>query len=220
LEQALQGITFSRADQLKRFLRYICEMEIAGRAPEIKEYSIATEALGHSAAYSPSEGSSVRSRAHSLRQKLQEYYEVENPEAEIQISLQKGSYVPCFVKRPEPTMRPEPAPAAPVRSSRALVVAFCAAALVILATGTAAMVLMNVRKTANSLDPALLDAWGPMLRPGAEVVICIGSPPSLLLKNWKTDPTPFNKDVTPAPPGIVDWYSGLHMPDGGGKLYM
>ncbi len=72
LEQALQGTTFSRADQLKRFLRYVCEMEIAGRAPEIKEYSIATEALGHSADYSPSDGSSVRSRAHSLRQKLQE----------------------------------------------------------------------------------------------------------------------------------------------------
>jgi len=51
LEQALQGTTFSRADQLKRFLRYVCEMEIAGRAHEIKEYSIATEALGHSADY-------------------------------------------------------------------------------------------------------------------------------------------------------------------------
>ena len=218
LEQALQGTTFSRADQLKRFLRYICEMEIAGRAHEIKEYSIATEALGHSAAYSPSEGSSVRSRAHSLRQKLQEFYEIENPQAEIQISLQKGSYVPCFVKRPEPGLPPEPAPAPPTRSYRGLVVAFCAGALAILAAGTAALVFVNARKV--TVDPTLLDAWGPMLRPGAEVVICIGSPPALLLKNWKTDPTSFNKDVTPAPPGIVDWYSGLHMPDGGGKLYM
>src|SRR5882672_12116857 len=101
LEQVLQGSAFSRAELLKRFLGYICEMEIAGRAHEIKEYSIATEALGRSAAYSPGDGSSVRSRAHSLRQKLQEFYEVENPQAEIQISLQKGSYVPCFVKRPE-----------------------------------------------------------------------------------------------------------------------
>ncbi len=52
------------------------------------------------------------------------------------------------------------------------------------------------------------------------MVICIGSPPALLLKSWKVDPTPFNKDVTPAPEGIVNWYSGLHMMDGGGKLYM
>jgi len=218
LEQALQGTTLSRADQLKRFLRYVCEMEIAGRAHEIKEYSIATEALGHSADYSPSDGSSVRSRAHSLRQKLQEYYEIENPEAEIQISLHKGSYVPCFVKRPEAEGRPEGSVAKPEKAYRSFAFAFCAGALAILAVGTAALVLS--RKVVNSVDPALHETWGPMLRPGAEVVICIGSPPALLLKSWKVDPTPFNKDVTPAPEGIVNWYSGLHMMDGGGKLYM
>jgi hypothetical protein len=67
LERALQGQTFSRADHLKRIVRYVCEIEIAGRADEIEEYSIATEALGHPAAYSPGDGSSVRNRAHSLR---------------------------------------------------------------------------------------------------------------------------------------------------------
>src|SRR5882672_867214 len=107
LEQVLQGATFARADQLKRFLRYVCEMEIAGRAQEIKEYSIATEALGRSAAYSPGDGSSVRSRAHALRQKLQEFYELENPEAEIRIELHKGSYIPVFVERPETAPMPE-----------------------------------------------------------------------------------------------------------------
>ncbi len=219
LEQALQGNTFSRADQLKRFLRYICEMEIAGRANEIKEYSIATEALGHSAAYSPSEGSSVRSRAHSLRQKLQEYYEIENPEAEIQISLQKGSYVPCFVKRSETMRLPEAGIAKPRKTWRGFAFAFCAGALAMLVAGAGALVLVNARK-AYSVDPALHETWGPMLRPGAEVVICMGSPPSLLLKSWKVDPTPFNKDVTPAPDPVINWYSGLHMLDGGGKLYM
>jgi hypothetical protein len=220
LEQALQGTTLSRADQLKRFLRYVCEMEIAGRAHEIKEYSIATEALGHSADYSPSDGSSVRSRAHSLRQKLQEYYEIENPEAEIQISLHKGSYVPCFVKRPEAVERLEPGIAKLEKPSRSFAFAFCAGAISILAVGAAAAVLVNSRNAVHSVDPALGETWGPMLRPGAEVVICIGSPPALLLKSWKVDPTPFNKDVTPAPEGIVNWYSGLHMMDGGGKLYM
>ena len=107
LEQTLQHATFARADQLKRFLRYICEMEIAGRAHEIKEYSIATEALGYSVDYSSADGSSVRNRAHALRQKLQDIYEAENPQAEIQISLQKGSYIPCFLKGPEPVKAPE-----------------------------------------------------------------------------------------------------------------
>jgi hypothetical protein len=231
LEQVLQGNTFSRADQLKRFLRYVCEMEIAGRAETIKEYSIATEALGHSAAYSSSEASSVRSRAYSLRQKLQEYYEIEHPDAEIQISLQKGSYVPCFVRRPEvltrleAVERPEAVEqvgagiSSPDKTRRNLAFAFCAGALVVLALGVVALFVVNVGK-ADSVEPALRETWGPMLRPGAEVVVCIGSPPSLLLKSWKIDPTPFNKDVTPAPEGIVNWYSGLRMMDGGGKLYM
>jgi hypothetical protein len=59
-----------------------------------------------------------------------------------------------------------------------------------------------------------------LLKPGAEVVLCIGSPPSLLLKSWSVDPTPFIKEVSPAPDSIVDWYAGLHMANGGGKIYM
>ena len=33
--------TFSRSDQLQAFLRYICDLELAGRGNEISEYSIA-----------------------------------------------------------------------------------------------------------------------------------------------------------------------------------
>lgn len=195
-------------------------MEIAGRAHDVKEYSIATEALGHSTDYSSADGSSVRNRAHSLRQKLQEYYEVENPNAEIQISLQKGSYIPCFVKGTEPMVRREEAIAKPEKSYRRLAFIFGVLALAILLVETAALVLVGSRTAANSIDPALQDTWGPLLRPGAEVIICIGSPPSLLLKSWRADPPPSNKDATPAPERIVNWYSGLHMLDGGGKLYM
>ena len=219
LEQALQGNTFSRADQLKRILRYVCEMEISGRAHEVKEYSIATEALGHSPAYSPADGSSVRNRALSLRQKLLEYYETENPDAEIQIVLQKGSYVPCFVKRPETAAGPKAAIAKPEKGYRKYAVAFCIAAIAILVVENAAL-FVNSRRAVNSVDPALQEIWGPMLRPGADVVICVGSPPSLLLKSWRVEPPISSKDHTPAPPEIVNWYSGLHMADGGGKLYM
>lgn len=220
LEQTLQANTFARADQLKRFLRYVCEMEIAGRAHEIKEYSIATEALGYSADYSSTDGSSVRNRAHSLRQKLQEYYEAENPHAEIQISLQKGSYIPCFIKGSEPIKPPEEVIAAPVKSYRKLAFLLAAIALAIIVVESAALVYVSSRSATVSADPDLHEAWGPMLQAGAEVVVCIGSPPALLLKSWRTDPPAFNKDVTPAPERVVNWYAGLRMLDGGGKLYM
>ena len=220
LEQVLQGNTFSRADQLKRFLRYICEMEIAGRAHEIKEYSIATEALGRSAAYSPGDGSSVRSRALSLRQKLQEFYETENPEAEIRIELHKGSYIPCFVERSGAGRPPEAPLATPVKAGRRFRFAFGADAITALVIGAAALILVIWPRMSKSPDPDLQETWGPMLRPGAEVVICLGSPPALLLKSVKDGVIPLGTNALPAPEPIATWYAGLRMMDGGGKLYM
>jgi hypothetical protein len=52
LERVLKSQTFSRSDQLKRFLQYICDEEISGNAQHLNEYSIAVEALGRPANYS------------------------------------------------------------------------------------------------------------------------------------------------------------------------
>src|SRR5258706_100322 len=81
----------------------------------------ATNALHRPADYSPGEDSSVRSRAHALRRKLQEYYEAEAPDAELRIELPKGSYRPIFVARPTMLqLVPESIPrlAAPLPQSR------------------------------------------------------------------------------------------------------
>jgi hypothetical protein len=98
LEDVLQSTTFVRADQLRNFLRYICEMEIAGRASELCEFRIGIEAFGRPADYSPIEDGIVRRRAVSLREKLQEVYETDLADARIRIDLPKGRYVPRFVR--------------------------------------------------------------------------------------------------------------------------
>src|ERR1035437_4970179 len=115
-EELLNSRTLARSEQLARFLRYICTLELEGRGAEITEYSIATNALNRPNNYSPGEDSSVRSRAHALRRKLQEYYELEAPAAEIRIGLPKGSYRPLFTARsdaPSPTLEPVPPPSLP-----------------------------------------------------------------------------------------------------------
>src|ERR1051326_6024293 len=81
IEVVLHSQTFSRADQLKCFLKYVCEMEMAGRGHELTEYLIGIEALGRPANYSPGDDSAVRTRAFALRKKLQEFYEHEQPNA-------------------------------------------------------------------------------------------------------------------------------------------
>jgi len=98
LDAVLRSNTFARSDQLKSFLRYVCEMEIAGHGHELTEYLIGVEALGRPSQYSPGDDSAVRNRAFALRKKLQEFYERENPDAPIRIELHKGSYCPHFVE--------------------------------------------------------------------------------------------------------------------------
>jgi hypothetical protein len=99
LEEVLHSVTFLRASQVRNFLRYICEMEFAGRASALHEYLIGVEALGRPTAYSTDDDSSVRRRAYALRQKLEEVYAKELTDAPVRIDVPKGSYVPRFIPR-------------------------------------------------------------------------------------------------------------------------
>ena len=98
MEEVLQSATFLRANQVKNFLRYICEMELAGRASALHEYLIAVEAMGLPSSYSTDDDSSVRRRAYALRQKLERVYASELTQAKVRIEVPKGSYVPRFVQ--------------------------------------------------------------------------------------------------------------------------
>jgi hypothetical protein len=97
LEEVLRSTTFLRASQVRNFLRYICEMELAGRGAALHEYLIGVEALGRPTAYSTEDDSSVRRRAYALRQKLDEVYAKELTDARVRIDVPKGSYVPRFL---------------------------------------------------------------------------------------------------------------------------
>jgi hypothetical protein len=72
LNLVCQSQTFARSDRLKDLLRFVCEAEIEGHQENLKEYVIGIEALGRPQGYSPSEDSSVRSRAYELRRKTGE----------------------------------------------------------------------------------------------------------------------------------------------------
>jgi hypothetical protein len=115
LDRVLTSRTFSRSERLRAFLRYVCEAEFEGRAEQINEYALGVSALGRPPDYSPAEDSSVRSRAYELRNKLRTYYESEAANDPLQIEIDKGGYVPRFVRRekatPAPAPPPPPAPA-------------------------------------------------------------------------------------------------------------
>ena len=93
----LQSGIFQRAPLLESFFRYICEQYFEGHSGEIKEYSIAVEALGRCAAFDPKKDSIVRVEAHRLRKRLQDYYKGPGAGHAFQILIPNGQYAPQFV---------------------------------------------------------------------------------------------------------------------------
>jgi hypothetical protein len=116
LARVLESRTFGRSDQLRAFLRYVCEAELGGRAHQLNEYALGVSVLGRAAGYSPAEDSGVRSRAYELRNKLKTYYGEEAPEDPIQIEIDKGAYVPRFRRRAAAAEIDRPVDAPPVGS--------------------------------------------------------------------------------------------------------
>lgn len=96
--RVLRSHALSRSEQLRAFLRYVCEAEFAGRSQELNEYALGVAALGRPEGYSPAEDSCVRSRAYELRNKLKTYYGSESPDEPVRIEIAKGGYAPRFVR--------------------------------------------------------------------------------------------------------------------------
>lgn len=219
LALVLQSETFARSDQLRRFLRYVSEMENAGRGAEITEYSIGIEALGRPASYSPTDDSSVRGRAHDLRQKLDSFYKHEHPDTRIRVGLHKGSYVPYFYEVALPEPLPSPADVAILAMQKApdrtkgRVVPVLIALAAMLAASAGWMVVHRLRARQSVLQ----EFWGPMLQPGSDVLLCLATPPSLRIKPFPAPPT--HSGFQPAPKDAAKWYFSLGLP-GPGEPYI
>lgn len=213
LRRVLDSSTFHRSDQLKSLLRYVCEREIKGTGESLSEYTVAIEALGRPSDYSALEDGSVRNRIHTLRRRLEHYYDVENPGDLLRIELPKGSYCPSFLRRSalevvlNPPSEPAPAPPRPVpfwdrqiRLATASVVCGVVFLVGILGVGVA------LRRRASAPDPVLAEAWGPLLAPSGKPLVCLATAAQLTLIQRPIDP--------PGPPSVsspdlLSWYNSL-----------
>ena len=100
LKRVLSHAEFSRSTNLVRFLSYICNKYFEGQSDEIREYSIAVEALGRRESNFDSHVDPiVRVTARSLRKKLRELYKTDWKDHPLQIVLPLGHYIPQFLQR-------------------------------------------------------------------------------------------------------------------------
>ena len=205
LDQVLQSPHFERADQLRSFLRFVCEAELAGRGSELNEHLIGVEALGRPPGYSTTEDSSVRRCAHTLRLKLEEAYATDLAGARVRIEVPRGGYQPRFhfaeAEAPAQVGKRATLPSA-TRSALPWVLA--AFGLGVLAG--AAVLSLWPRPAAAPLDPVVAEAWGPLALPGAKPLICLSTPPHYGILAYPEGPLP--PKVVPLPDAldVTGWW--------------
>lgn len=96
LQRVVSSAELARSEQLKRFLAFIVEESLAGRAGKIKEYTVALAVLGRDDAFDPTIDPVVRIQAGRLRRALERYYLVEGKNNPVRIEIPKGGYRPTF----------------------------------------------------------------------------------------------------------------------------
>jgi beta-glucanase (GH16 family) len=102
LRRVLENPEISRSTSLLRFLQFVCNKYFDGQTDDIREYSIAVEALGRrESEFDSRVDPIVRVTARALRKKLGAYYENEGRNDPIRIVLPLGHYVPQFVSAPD-----------------------------------------------------------------------------------------------------------------------
>jgi len=96
LLKILSSHEFKNSHVVSRFFEFVVEEALAGRANEIKEYTIGVKALGKPADFNPQFEAVVRIHAGRLRRMLREYYNGNGSSDPLLIDIPKGSYVPVF----------------------------------------------------------------------------------------------------------------------------
>jgi hypothetical protein len=197
LDAVLKSQTFERSQQLRAFLQFICEEELAGRGGQLNEYQIGMLVMGRPKDYSPGEDATVRNRAHSLRRKLEEYYASENPGAALQITVPRGSYQPCFIAGSVPQAAAVPRRTPDSRMQVALL-AFLTGAIL------ASLCWWAALNKNHGVDPVLRSAWGPLVETGGQTVVHLSSPLHLFVRPSNTRLPGVRPEVDPAI--LRHWY--------------
>ncbi len=96
LEAVLHSEPFTRAPTLAHLLSYLCESLFAGKASQIKEYSVGLEVFHRGPSFDQDSDSIVRVEANRLRKRLAAYYAGEGASHRLRITIPLGQYIPRF----------------------------------------------------------------------------------------------------------------------------
>jgi TolB-like protein len=99
LSIVLASDLFAHAERLGRFLKFVVDETLDGRADRLNQYAIAIDVFDRDETFDPAIDAIVRVEAGRLRSKLLEYYDELGRSDPIRIELPKRSYVATFQHR-------------------------------------------------------------------------------------------------------------------------
>jgi hypothetical protein len=188
VERIFHSKAFRSSDVLRHLLSYLVDASLAGTADDLKEYTVAVDALGKPSSYDPRQESAVRMQVGRLRQKLAEYYRTEGADDPIVVDLPKGGFRVVFEPR-KTTFERMPLPDAtneiPKGGWRRREIALAAGFVLALA----AIAVLAVRKTPTTepavpWTPEIQQLWEPILSSNRPLVVCIATPLTVLIPGY------------------------------------
>jgi adenylate cyclase len=131
LARMLASPDFDASARNRRFLAFVVEEALEGRAGRIKAYSIATAVFSRAKDFDPQADPIVRIEAGRLRRSMERYYLRGGRADAVVISIPRGSYAPVFLHRaPVEASPPAAARAGDARRLRVIVHPFDADAAI------------------------------------------------------------------------------------------
>jgi hypothetical protein len=176
VDQIIQSEAFRNSGVLRRLLKFLADKYVSGEAQQLKEYTVAVEALGRPSTYDPRHESAVRIQVGRLRQKLAEYYRTEGSSEEIIIDLPKGHFQLAFEMR-RPAVEPSSHRS---KTSWGQILVHVALAVSVLWGSYSTIMLRRERLISASPDatwtPALKQLWQPFLSTSRPLILVVEDP--------------------------------------------
>lgn len=99
LAHIVQSAMFCNSPQLIKFIQYVVDASLGGKAEKLKAYAIGVDVLGRSEDFDPQIDPIVRVEARRLRQAIESFYAGPGANEPIRIEIPLGSYAPVFHRR-------------------------------------------------------------------------------------------------------------------------
>jgi adenylate cyclase len=119
LERILRSAEFRASYKQRKFLRFVVDETLAGRAAQLKGYTVAVAVCGRAETLDPQVDPIVRVEAGRLRRALEHYYLTAGKQDPVRIKILKGGYVPTFHGAPMPPSGVQTQPSEPEDSAPA-----------------------------------------------------------------------------------------------------